>query len=170
MAIELLLEAWKTVRAGFVEEVENVPADKMNFRATPDTRSIAELIQHVVLVQKVAVAEVCRTDTDLVVSRVSEIVEKHASAICAVDKKDGLIGLLNESMDEAERSIGEFGEPSLNELHRGFDGQVQPKVETLRSIIGHEMYHRGQLTVYERLLGMEPVFTTKLKKRTAAAG
>jgi uncharacterized damage-inducible protein DinB len=30
--------------------------------------------------------------------------------------------------------------------------------------IAHEMYHRGQLTVYERLLGIEPALTQFFKK------
>ena len=28
--------------------------------------------------------------------------------------------------------------------------------------MSHEMYHRGQLTVYERLLNIEPVLTGKI--------
>jgi uncharacterized damage-inducible protein DinB len=32
------------------------------------------------------------------------------------------------------------------------------------------MYHRGQLTVYERLLNIEPELTVKLKKLFAQAG
>ena len=32
------------------------------------------------------------------------------------------------------------------------------------------MYHRGQLTVYERLLAIEPALTGKLKKLFAQAG
>ena len=30
--------------------------------------------------------------------------------------------------------------------------------------MSHEMYHRGQLTVYERLLNIEPVLTGKFRK------
>jgi len=30
--------------------------------------------------------------------------------------------------------------------------------------VAHEMYHRGQLTVYERLLKIEPALTRRFRK------
>ncbi len=50
---------------------------------------------------------------------------------------------------------------------------VSPAATTKGAILtfamSHEMYHRGQLTVYERLLNIEPVLTGKLKKLFAAS-
>lgn len=48
MTIDRLIESWKEVRAGFVAEVAQIPEEKFSFRATPDTRSVAELVRHVV--------------------------------------------------------------------------------------------------------------------------
>jgi len=35
--------------------------------------------------------------------------------------------------------------------------------------MSHEMYHRGQLTVYERLLNLEPALTKQFAKMMAQA-
>jgi len=34
----------------------------------------------------------------------------------------------------------------------------------------HEMYHRGQISVYERLMQIEPALTAKLREFLAAKG
>ena len=48
MSAQIAMKAWKDVRNGLIEEIENVPDDQMSFRATTDTRTIAEILQHVV--------------------------------------------------------------------------------------------------------------------------
>ena len=39
----------------------------------------------------------------------------------------------------------------------------------LKFIVSHEMYHRGQVTVYERLLGIEPAMAKCFFKQLVAA-
>ena len=41
------------------------------------------------------------------------------------------------------------------------------RLELLQDAIGHEQYHRGQLTVYERLLGLVPALYVLLERRGA---
>ena len=45
-----------------------------------------------------------------------------------------------------------------------FDGKQCTKIEMLNFVVAHEMYHRGQLTVYERLLGNRAGAYTVLPK------
>jgi uncharacterized damage-inducible protein DinB len=47
---------------------------------------------------------------------------------------------------------------------RRFDQKEVSKFDFLNFAVAHEMYHRGQLTVYERLLGVEPALTQQLAK------
>jgi uncharacterized damage-inducible protein DinB len=48
-----------------------------------------------------------------------------------------------------------------------FDGKQMIKITFMSFAIAHEMYHRGQLTVYERLLGIEPALTSVFEKSSA---
>lgn len=64
MSIEALIATWKEVRDGLIAEVSKIPAGQFDFKATPDTRSVAELVQHIVATQAVLVGEMCRPDTN----------------------------------------------------------------------------------------------------------
>jgi uncharacterized damage-inducible protein DinB len=57
----------------------------------------------------------------------------------------------------------------LGDSIMALDGKPKIKTDFLNFVISHEMYHRGQLTVYERLLGIEPQLTQRLKKLFAQA-
>ena len=46
MSAEVVIGIWKDVRTGLINEVEKIPDDQFSFRATPETRSIAEILQH----------------------------------------------------------------------------------------------------------------------------
>ena len=168
MSIEILIDTWKDVRNGFIDEVNNVPADKFDFCATPDTRSVADLVQHVIQTQKVLVGELCRADSNFQITRFPEMIQKYAGGVSAVKEKDELLKLLKESMTEAESTIRSFGEKGLNEMTTRLDKQIT-KMSFLQFSVSHEMYHRGQFTVYERLLKIEPVLTSRIKKMMSAA-
>ena len=47
MSAQIVIRMWKDVRNGLISEVEKIPDDQFSFRATPETRSIAEVIHHV---------------------------------------------------------------------------------------------------------------------------
>src|SRR4051794_12235781 len=42
-----LAEAFRTVRTNTIKIAEEIPEDKYNFRAAPDTRSVAQLLAHI---------------------------------------------------------------------------------------------------------------------------
>ena len=170
MSIDSLLESWKDTRQGLIDEVNTIPSDRFGFRATNETRTIAQLLQHVVETQKVFVAEICKPDTDFEMNRFPLLIRKYAAGVASVKEKNALIDLLRQSMYDAEMSIREFGEQRLNEKARRTDGREQTKLGILEYLVSHEMYHRGQITVYQRLLQIEPALTGRFKKLFTAAG
>ena len=169
MSAETIIALWKEARSGLIQEVEKVPEDQFSFRATPDTRSIAELLQHVISSQKMLVGEVCRPDTNLLRQSFAAHAEEYSRGVNEVTDKNGLLELLRSGMDEAEQKINSYRD-NLDESMTGFNGQPLTKTVFLTFAVSHEMYHRGQLTVYQRLLNIEPVLTVRLKKLFANAG
>ncbi|HEV2883712.1 MAG TPA: DinB family protein [Pyrinomonadaceae bacterium] len=168
MSIDRLIETWKEVRAGFVAEVSQIPEDKFSFRATPDTRTVAELIRHVVEVQKMLVGECARPDGDLTRQSFADHLNEHASDIASVTDKNGLLELLRGSMETAEASM-RSASSQLDAPMRRFDGKERTRQDILNFAIAHEMYHRGQFTVYARLLNIEPALTQYFNKLMANA-
>lgn len=168
MSIDRLVEGWKEVRKGLIEEASQIPDDQFSFRATPDTRSVSELLQHVVESQKMLVGESCQPDTNLMRQSFADHIKEYASEVASVQDKNGLLELMRSSMETSEACIRAGGE-QLKEMMRRFDGKEMSKLDFLSFAVAHEMYHRGQLTVYLRLLGIEPALTRRFKKLFARA-
>jgi uncharacterized damage-inducible protein DinB len=168
MSIDRLVESWNEVRAGLIKEASQVPGDQFSFRATRDTRSITEVLQHIVQSQKMLVGEACRTDTNLRRQPFADHVAEYAPEVAAVTDKNGLLELLRSSMETSEAFIRTCGD-GLQQTMQRFDGKELSKLDFLNFAVAHEMYHRGQLTVYERLLGIEPALTRYFNKLFATA-
>ena len=96
-------------------------------------------------------------------------IAEYAPGVAGVTEKNGLLELMRGSMEVAEATIRSQA-TKLDENMRRFDGKEVSKLQFLQFAISHEMYHRGQFTVYARLLNVEPVLTRRLKKLFAAAG
>jgi uncharacterized damage-inducible protein DinB len=169
MSAETIIALWKDARGGLIQEVERIPEDKFSFRATPDTRSIAEILQHIISAQKMLVSESCRADANLMRQSFAAHGKEYGAGVNDVTDKNGLLELLRTSMDEAASCISAWGD-KLDETMTGITGKPITKAAFLTFAFSHEMYHRGQLTVFERLLNIEPALTERFNKMVASAG
>jgi len=163
MSIEGIIGSWKEVRSGVIDEAEQIPAEKFLFQATPDMRSVAQLLQHIVEAQKMLVGEACRPDTNLMRQPFADQIKHYAPGVSEVNDKEGLLNLLRMGMEESEAQMLTAAEELKNRMKR-FDGKEMAKHGFLSFAIAHEMYHRGQLTVYERLMNIEPALTRRFRK------
>lgn len=168
MSIDRIVESWKEIRSGLVEEVSQIPAEQFSFRATPETRSVSEVVQHIIETQKILVGEAARPETNLMRQTLDDHAKEYAPEVAGVTDKNGLLELLRSSMETSEASIRAAGD-TLNETGRGLGGRELRKIELVSFAISHEMYHRGQLTVYERLLKVEPALTKRFRAMAARA-
>ena len=166
MSVETLLGLWKNTRAGFIKELERIPGDQLSFRATPQTRSVLELTHHVIGSGKFFVGETCRPDTNILRRPFNEHTKAYGEGVDTVSDKAGLIEVLHSTMNDAEKSLMSYGD-QLNESMTGLDGKPISKLAFLMFGMSHEMYHRGQLTVFERLLDVEPALTEQFRKLVA---
>ena len=168
MSVETLLGLWKNARSGFITEVERIPEDKFTFKPTAETRTVAELVHHVIGSQKFFVGETCRPDTNLMRRSFAEHVKAYGEGVDDIEDKAKLIELMRSSMEEAEKTVAANAD-GLNDMMTGLDGKQMPKIAFLLFGMSHEMYHRGQFTVYERLMNVEPALTEMFRKMTAGA-
>jgi len=168
MSVETLIGLWKNTRTGFIHELERIPEDQLSFRATPETRSVLELTHHVIGAQIFFVGETCRPDPNILRRPFNEHTKAYGEGVDNVTDKAGLIELLRSTMDDAEKNLASYGD-RLNESMTGLDGKATSKLAFLTFGMSHEMYHRGQLTVFERLLNVEPALTEMFRKLTAGA-
>lgn len=157
------LEAWRDVRDGIIDEVRNIPASKFDFRPTPEMRSVRELIQHILEVSMFVAEELPRPDTNFKRAPLPKLLRKYAKPAYKAETKKELLGLLRSQMRDAEQRFRRAGELSQWQWLERFDRKRGTKFQWLHHGIAQEMYHRGQLTVYARLLGLEPALTKRIR-------
>jgi len=163
MSVENIIESWKEVRTGLIDEANQIPADQFAFQPAPESRSVRQLLQHLVESQKFLVGEACRPDTNLMRGSFADNVKTYAPGVRDVNDKDALLNLLRTAMDESAEKLRGAADELKNTMKR-FDGKEMNKLAFMSFAIAHEMYHRGQLTVYERLLHIEPALTQRFRK------
>lgn len=161
--LEETLEAWRFAREGVSEELRNLPPHRLDFRPTPETRTVRELVQHILEVAMLMVGELARPDTNLLRAPWPKLLRMYAMPAYRAKTKPQLLRLLESQLREGERRFRAAGEVALLQLIKRFDGKDGSKLEWLHHGIAHEEYHRGQLALYARLMGIEPALTKAIR-------
>ncbi len=156
------LEAWQGIRQHLVEEVENIPEDQLDFRLTPSSRSVREIVQHLLEAGEVMTGELCRPDTDFHRESWAEMAKRYVRPVSGSETREELVGLLKSSFEESQTKFRELGEIMMLQLITRFDGKQGTRLAWFHHGIAHEMYHTGQLTAYTRALGGVPALTQKI--------
>ncbi len=161
--LEETLESWRDVREGLIGEVQNIPAHKFDFRPTPEVRSVKELVQHILEVAMMMTGELTRPDTDLRRAPFPKLLDMYARPAYDAQTKRQLVALLRHQMKDAEKQFQAAGELSLLQFIKRFDGKNGTKLAWLHHGIAQEMYHRGQITLYARMIGLTPALTRAIR-------
>jgi len=168
-----LAESYRTVRKNTLAIAQDIPADKYSFRAAPDARSVAELLTHIALAYtfqyQVHAVEHRSTlqgfDFPSLMRRMMAEEKKPRS-------KDEILGLLRT---EGEKWVGwlEGNTDSILceqvQMPAGANPASKSRFEMILSVKEHEMHHRGQLMLIERVIGVVPHLTREMQARFAAA-
>lgn len=161
--LEETLEAWVDARQGIIEEAENIPDRRFDFRPTPEVKTVTELIQHIIEVAELMTGELTRPDTNFHRAPWPELIGQYATHVKEARGKAELLALLKSSLDEGVARFREAGELAMLQLITRFDGAQGTRLAWLNHGIAQEMYHRGQLALYERLMGIEPALTRRIR-------
>jgi uncharacterized damage-inducible protein DinB len=155
--------SFRTVRRNTIQIASDIPEDKYGFRATPDTRSVAEELAHVAAATLwvVQAHEVDRT-TFINYEDFSAYMTRTAAVAQALTAKTDLINALTKNGEEFAAFLERMTDNQLAE-RVGFPPPIQPssksRFEMLLGTKEHEMHHRAKLIVLERLLGIVPHLT-----------
>lgn len=164
--LEEVLEAWEDTRLGIIDEIRNIPGEQWDFRPSEDVRSVRELVVHILEVAMMMTGELLRPDTNLRRAPFQKLLQMYAKPAYEAEGKAELQKLLRTQLREATRRFRFVGELHMLQLIERFDGEKGTRLAWLNHAIAQEMYHRGQLTVYERMLGIEPALTRRIRQAT----
>lgn len=161
--LEEAIESWEGVRRGVIAEVENVPASRFDFRPTDEVRSVEELTTHILEVSLMMVGELTREETDLTRKPFPALVSEHAAWLEGVREKEALLEALETTLEEGSARLRRRGELHMLQTMRRFDGELGTRLAWFHHGIAQEMYHRGQLCTYQRLMGLVPALTRRIQ-------
>ena len=167
-----LARSFRTVRDNTMKIAEEIPEEHYGYRVTPESRTVAATLAHIALG-----------------SRLQELLHfaEHLSTLNGFDffsfmgkqmadegvprTKAEILQLLRDEGDKYEKLLAGASEALLAECVEYPQGMVPPsksRFEMLMSAKEHEMHHRGQLMVVERLVGITPHLTRHVQELMAS--
>ncbi len=167
-----LADSFRTVRKNTLTIAEEIPAAKYDFRAAPETRSVAQLLTHIAVAHMFQhqVHAVERRNTLEGFDFPSLLQRAHAEETKSRSKEE-IIAMLRTNGEEFAKWLETLPENFLAEsvaMPPGGTPAVKSRFEMLLSVKEHEMHHRGQLMLIERMLGQVPHLTREMQARLAA--
>ena len=157
--LEGALEAWTDVRRGVIDELRNIPEKEVDFRPRPESRSVAELGQHIVQSGLLMSGELSRPGGDFRRKGYEALLREHGGGTQRLRTRKSLLAALVRTHRDGERALLRAGELHILQTIRRFDGKPGTRLAWMNHGIAHEEYHRGQLALYARLLGRVPALT-----------
>ena len=155
-----LANSARTVRKNTIRIAEDIPEKDYGYRPTPESRSVAETLVHIAVLSRADYRlheEDRRSSLDGF--NFGELIERSESDEKKPRSKKEILSLLAAEGDEWCRWVESLPEARLFEEVKQPGGASKNRFEMLLGTKEHEMHHRAQLTVIERLLGIVPHLT-----------
>ena len=160
--LDEVLEAWAYTRTGVIEEARNLPEKDFGFRAAEKSRSVIELLQHIIEQGLLMSGELSRPDGDFRRKSYEGLLIEYARGISGMRSKRQLLAALRQTHSDGEKRIRAAGELHMLQLINRFDGQRGTRLAWMNHGVSHEEYHRGPLAVYARMVGRVPALTKRI--------
>jgi uncharacterized damage-inducible protein DinB len=168
-----LADSFRTVRKNTLVIAQDLPEAKYTFRPAPDSRSPGELLSHIALAHSFQ-HQIHATErrTTLVGFDFPSIMKRLTAEEKEPRTKDQILDMLRTSGEKWAGFLQGLTDDFLAEQVQMPPGMTPPskcRFEMILSVKEHEMHHRGQLMLIERLLGIVPHMTREMQSRLAAA-
>jgi uncharacterized damage-inducible protein DinB len=172
-ASKQLADSFRTVRKNTLTIAQDLPQEKYAFRAAPDTRSVGELLAHIALSHGFQY-QIHATErrTTLEGFDFPSLLKRFTAEEKVSRSKDQILEMLRSSGEKWAGWVQGLTDDFLAEqvqMPAGMTPPAKSRFEMILSVKEHEMHHRGQLMLIERLLGIVPHMTREMQSRMAAA-
>lgn len=165
-----LAASFRTVRNNTIKIAEEIPESKYDFRPAPDVRSVGQTLVHIALgpgfqthIQSNKIDDLKTVNFGAMMQTIlaEEAKPRTKAEILAFLKSEGeKFASLVEGLDDAFLAQRVTMPP-------GAEPATKSRFEMLLSPKEHEMHHRGQLMLAQRMMGMVPHLTRQMQERMA---
>lgn len=157
--LEEAIESWQYARHGVLAEAELIPDEGYDFRPHPKSRTVRELLLHIIGSGLMMSGELSNPEGDFTREVEGGIYEHYAGHLPEDASPSELRELLRTTLEEGVAKLRAAGEVAMIQSIRRFDGELWTRLAWLHHGIAHEEYHRGQVALYVRLQGIVPALT-----------
>ena len=168
-----LARSFRVVRKNTLAIAEDIPEDKYDYRPTSESRSVREILAHITVASQ-------RSHRGHAVQKITTFagIDWPTYIRERQEQEQQLAQLSKAQLIEHLRTDGEAWGAYLDTVSEQelavpipFSPPAEPPIksrfEMLLSAKEHEMHHRAQLMVFERLLGLVPHLTRQRQARMA---
>jgi uncharacterized damage-inducible protein DinB len=168
-----LSESFRTVRKNTIAIAQDLPEAKYSFRPAPDVRTAGELLAHIALAHSFHYqvhAKEHRTSLEGI--DFPALMRRIGAEEKTQRTKEQTLELLRSTGEKWAGWLEGLTDNFLAErvaMPAGATPSSRSRFEMILSVKEHEMHHRGQLMLIERMVGIVPHLTREMQARIAAA-
>ncbi|HEY6340114.1 MAG TPA: DinB family protein [Bryobacteraceae bacterium] len=166
-----LAAAFRTVRNNTIQIAEDIGEEHYGFRATPQTRSVAETLIHIARIPDIPyeIHAVRKLNTMAGFDFMGFLGPLLADEKSGRSKAD-ILKLLSDGRDKFAGWLEGVSDSFLGEvvtMPPGSDPPGRTRFDGVLAVKEHEMHHRGQLMLMERMVGIVPHLTRRMEEMRA---
>ena len=165
-----LAGAFRTVRKNTIQVAEDIPESKYSHVAAPEARSVAQMLTHIAIATRLWIDLNKNEITTMVGIDFPKIGETFRVEEAKPRSKGELIELLRTEGEKYASWLETLTPEFLAGVVTDPDGQTtRTRFERILGAKEHEMHHRAQLMLIERMVGIVPHLTREMQARMAQA-
>ena len=165
-----LAESFRTVRKNTIQVAEDIPEDKYGFKVADDVRSVEKMLTHIALTPQFQLQihgdKLTTLEGFNFPARMQHMMAEEAKP----RTKAPIIELLRSEGEKWATFVEGLSDDFLGQALTMPQGGTPPQRTRFDMILGvkeHEMHHRGQLMLIERMIGVVPHLTRQMQERMA---
>jgi uncharacterized damage-inducible protein DinB len=164
--------SFRTVRGNTLKIAEEIPEDKYGYRPAEGTKTVGELLSHIAFGGRFAEQVVLgEKRTSMEGFDFMKYMGARQAEMAKARTKAEIIALLKDEGEKFATQLEPLSDDFLGQSIAMPPGGTPPsrtRFDILLSVKEHEMHHRGQLMLIERMLGITPHLTREQQARMAA--
>jgi len=165
-----LAESFQTVRKNTLAIAEDIPEEKYSFKAASDVRSVEKMLTHIALSTRFQYLIHGEKRTTMEGLDFPALFQEMSADEAKPRTKAEVIALLKQEGEKWGNFVAGLSDDFLGQTITMPQGGTPPtriRFDMILAAKEHEMHHRGQLMLIERLLGIVPHLTRQMQERMA---
>ncbi len=166
-----LAESFRTVRKNTLAIAEEISEDKYGFKAAPEVMSVGEMLAHLAVSPMWQIDVHATRQEHLDFAFFGARMQAAQAEQQRLRSKAEIVRALTENGEQFASFLEGLDETTLQGMV-SFPPQAGPAKSRFEMLLGakeHEMHHRGQLMLVQRLLGQVPPLTRRRQEMMAQA-